>query len=290
MNLSEIAGLSRQSISSRFRWLLCLPPSPELVWELFPPRCTQSNRTWVYGVDGKWIGRSPVLLIHRDVTNRETLWWSVARSESGHAIREGLIELSRGLVGHPPMGAVADGKPGIVRGVGEVFGSIPVQRCRVHVERDLKNYLPTNSPIPATQALRKIALTLSQVNTLADRNLFLFQLLIWESKYGHLLKERSKPHKGSGVKRSWWYTHSNLRRAWRLLTRDIESLFTYLEYPLIPPTNNSLEGINSHLVRRAGLSKGKQLSCMLWRLAFSRTKTRRQQLILWDSWKRLLKP
>ena len=128
------------------------------------------------------------------------------------------------------------------------------------------------------------------MKTQADYNLLYFSLMMWESEYGYLLKERSRPTTGSGAKRSWWYTHGNLRRAWRLLNRDPDSLFHFLDNSIIPSTNNSLEGVNRHLTRRVGMIKGKQLSIMCWKLAFSRLKTPNDRKLLWDRWKRLLNP
>ena len=72
---------SRQTLSARFNLFLLLPPSPALVNTVAPPACC-STTLWVYGYDGKWLGRNPILLIHRDVINGETLWWSVAFSEN----------------------------------------------------------------------------------------------------------------------------------------------------------------------------------------------------------------
>lgn len=262
----------------------------DLVASIAPPNCTQLDKPWVYGYDGKWLSRSPILLIHRDVTHKENLWWSVAKSENMTAVREDLISLATLIKPTLPSGAVTDGKPGIGEVIKGMFHLQVVQRCVVHVERDLKNYLPLHSPLLATQKLREICVPLTRVKTKADYNQFYFSLMVWESEYGHLLKERSHPNPGSGVKRRWWYTHGNLRRAWRLLNRDPASLFHFLDNPIVPSTNNSLEGVNRHLHRRVGMSKGKQLSIMCWKLAFSRLKTPRHRKLLWDRWKRLLNP
>jgi hypothetical protein len=284
--LSINLKFSRQTLSSRFNLFLLLPPSPELVNKVTPPVCC-STTLWVYGFDGKWLGRSPILLIHRDVINGETLWWSVAFSESMAAVRSDLISLigsCPGLI--PPAGAVTDGKPGIAAVIREIFHLDYCQRCLVHVIRDLKNYLPFHSPLEATQKLRSISLALLEINTWREKENHLVTLTEWHKRYGCLLKQRSYPLLGSGVKRRWWYTHGNLRRAWRLLTKDTGSLFHYLDNFLVPRTNNSLEGINRHLRRRNGMGKSKQLSLMMWRLAFSRIKTEKQMAILWAYWKR----
>ncbi len=277
---------SRQTLSAKFNLFLLLPPSPALVNRINPPHCC-STTLWTYGFDGKWLGRSPVLLVHRDVINHETLWWSVNFSESMAAVREdliGLIAACPGLI--PPTGAVTDGKPGIASVIKEIFHLDHCQRCLVHIARDLKKYLPLRSPLEATQRLRTMSLPINEINSPADKDCYLAMLNHWHKQYDNLLKERSYPEPGSAVKRKWWYTHGNLRRAWRLLTKDQSSLFCFLDNPLVPKTNNSLEGVNRHLYRRVGMGKAKQLSFMLWRLAFSRLKTKRQVLTLWAYWKR----
>lgn len=287
--LCEELGITRQELSSRFRLFLILSPLPELVNELVPPKCAQSPNPWAYGFDGKWVGRSPILGVHRDVTNKETLWWGLGKSESVGMVRGDLIALSPHLDFHPPEAAVTDGKPGISGVIGEIFHLDVVQRCTVHVERVLKALLPLHSPMPATQAMRAICIPLTRIKTEEERDELYTMLKLWETAYGYLLKERTIPKKKT-TKRTWWYTHGNLRRAWRLLHHDPASLFHYLDNPLAPATNNSLEGVNRHLPRRAGMSKTSQISLMFWRLAFSRLKTPRRRKLLWDKWKRLLKP
>lgn len=84
-------------------------------------------------------------------------------------VREGLIGLSHYL-SVPPGASVTDGKPGITGVIKEVFHLKIVQRCLVHVERDLKNYLPLHSPLLATQALRAITIPLTHITTMKERD------------------------------------------------------------------------------------------------------------------------
>lgn len=44
-----------------------------------------------------------------------------------------------------------------------------------------------------------------------------------------------------------------------LLTKNQGSLFVYRHHPLIPKTNNSLEGVNSQLKRKLGDHRGRKL-------------------------------
>jgi len=183
---------------------------------------------------------------------------------------------------------VTDGKPGISTIIKTIFHLATLQRCTVHITRELKALLPQHSPLPATQKLRSITHTLCTIQTEADRTVFFLALVLWEQEYGALRTQRTIPPKDAGVKRTWWYTHGNLRRAWKLLNLPPATLFAFLDNPLIPPTNNSLEGMNRHLHRRAGMGKGRQLAFMLWKLGLSRITTHKQKKQLWDMWKRRL--
>ncbi|MDZ7587168.1 MAG: transposase [Patescibacteria group bacterium] len=173
--LTKKLKLSRQELSARFNWLLTLPPAPELINRIVLPQAVGLANPWVYGYDGKWLGRNLVLLVHRDVTHKETLYWSVANSENIASVFSDLIALA-GLGITRPKGAVTDGKPGIASVIKSIFHLDFCQRCLVHVERDLKQYLPQNSPIEATQRLRIACLGMTEIKSLSDRDCYLSML------------------------------------------------------------------------------------------------------------------
>ena len=133
--------------------------------EYSPPHFTTRTAPWVYGCDGKWLGRAGVFFIHRNVTTKENLFWSFMSSESYEAIHRDLAALTTLLGDHLPMGAVSDWKGAIVAGVASHFGNIPHQRCLAHVDRQAKRLLPSNSPFAAAQALRRVASLLALIET-----------------------------------------------------------------------------------------------------------------------------
>ena len=83
--------------------------------------------------------------------------------------------------------------------------------------------------------------------------------------------------------------YKDLRRGWRLLTDNWYPFFVHLDHPLIPNTNNSLEGVNSQAKRFLGNHRGmktlQQVSFLFWYLSFTRTKTKQDLNKLWDYWK-----
>lgn len=209
------------------------------------------------------------------------------KSESYESITRDCAALTERLSGHIPSGAVSDWKGAIVSAVASHFGTIPHQRCLAHVDRQAKRLLPLHSPYEATQALRRVATLLMLVENQTDPHVWQKALMQWEKKHGVMLKEKTIAP--AGISRSWWYTHGNLRRAWRLLTHDQQPLFIFLTNSLIPKTNNALEGVNSNLKQKLwnhrGMSVLRQTAFLSWYMAFTRVKMKNDLKKLWVYWK-----
>ena len=291
-------GLTQKTIWLKFQPLFLHPPGPAMVWEVVPPNFTLSSKPWVYSVDGKWHRRKGVTLIHKDATNHEVIWWSKAKSESYQALFTDLDKLSTQIIevfhSSLPVGAVSDWKGSMVSTIALFFHELPHQRCLFHVKKDIKNLLPKYSPLMATQELRKIGMNITKVNTHLDKEVWITWLHTWEAVYGDLLTEKSyqepdvfNPNK----RRRWWYTHKNLRRAYRILSVDQENLFIHIDYPLVPTTNNAVEGLNADikgkLHEHRGIPYDYQYAFIAWLLTFRRIKTNQQLKQLWVKWKRL---
>lgn len=230
-----------------------------------------------------------MILNHRDITNKENLWWSNHPGESYYAYHEDLVKLSDLLSkNHLPVGTVSDWKGSAVSAIASNFGNVSHQRCLIHVLRSAKKLLPKKSPIIATQKLRQIALEIIYLENEIDVWHWQEKLIDWEIKYGNLLTAKTI---GKNTKKKWWYTHGNLRRAWRLLTKDQNPFFTYLNCELIPKSNNSLEGANSQLKQKLGDHRGmkyqQQIIFIFWYFTFSRVKNISDLKKLWAGWKKL---
>ena len=274
---------SLRTLTNRFTHFLDHPLTAEDAWHVLPPKTNTIDTPWVYGCDGKWLGRVGVFFIHRNVTTKENLWWSFIPSETYEAIHRDLDALAMRLSTHVPVGAVSDWKGSIVTAVASHFGNIPHQRCLAHVDRQAKRLLPLHSPYEATQALRRVASLLMLVEKPTDTKIWITALARWEKQYGDMLKEKTMTP--TGATRHWWYTHGNLRRAWRLLTHDQQPLFVFLTNRLIPKTNNALEGVNSNLKQKLGDHRGmntaRQAAFLSWYLAFTRSKSDKDLKKLW---------
>jgi len=289
-NLWEEKQVSRKTLSVKFKVFFDRFVSPLDVWRVLPPTLTQTNNPWVLGIDGTWLHRNGVVMIYRDVTHHRNIFWSYHSSESYEAVRADLNTLTSLLDTHQPSGVISDWKGSIIGGVANYFDHLPHQRCLIHVLREAKRCLPKRTPFIFTQELRSIALDLTGIKTGKETIKWKANLIKWEMAYGHLLKEITYSQTETtrnGPK--WWYTHKDLRRGWRLLTDNWYPFFVHLGHPLIPSTNNSLEGVNSQAKRLLGNHRGmktpQQVSFLFWYLIFTRTKTKQDLKKLWDYWK-----
>lgn len=277
---------SRKSLSVTFKSFFSRPLSAGEVWEVLSPQLSSS---WVYGVDGKWLKRLGVFILHRNVTTGENLYWSFNPSESYTALitdMAKLLELLSLNGGRRPIATVSDWKGAIVNAVTAGFGEIPHQRCLTHVDRTAKALLPQRSPFEATLGLREIGKQLIKINSWVEVDTWLKQLAGWYGRYGFMLKEKTK---NPETKRGWWYTHGDLRRAWRLLTDYQKPFFEHLDCPILPRSNNSLEGTFSQavnkLINHRGMAINQQVSFLNWYFTFTRVKNKHDLKKLWAYWK-----
>lgn len=257
------------------------------MWSILPPKSPQ--KPWAMGLDGKWLKREVIVFVARNSTMKETLWWHTVIHESNKELVPALNDLYRTLDKNHyslPMGVVSDWKQGIVSATGQTFGEIPHQRCVAHVDRTLKSLLPARSPFRATRELRRLAIMLEQMTSFFDFVMYQLNLSDWESIYGWMVEVKTK---GVMTKKKWWYTHGDLRRAWRLMTVKSDNQFLFLNNQDLPKTNNSLEGLFSQAKSKLSLHRGWQVSqqeaFLYWYFAFQRIKNQSEMRKLWVSWK-----
>lgn len=240
-------------------------------------------KKWVLGIDGKWLHRFGVIMIYRDITHKVNLFWSFQKSESLENLSGDFYKLSMLVKNNPPVGVVSDWKRGIVSLVSVFFPQAYHQRCLSHVLREARRLLPAKTPFSCTLELREIALGIMDVCDVQDWFLWNQKLLKWQHDWGFILKTKTQ---GINTKKKWWYTHGNLRRAIRLLTKDQNPMFQYLHCPDLPKTNNSLEGVNSQLKSKLashrGMKPDQQVAFAFWHLAFGRIKNQPELRKLWD--------
>jgi|GEM_PF-1121205 len=282
--LQEVVFLSHQSIWRKFKPFFRYSPTPfDSLFLLEEKKLFDKNHVWVLGIDGKWLHRAGVVMIYRNVTDRINLYWSWHVSESYDALTADCKQLLPIVKNNLPSGVISDWKGVIVGSINGFLPPVPHQRCLSHVQRQLLTFLPLHSPLSATQALRRMAKIITQINNDEEKNQWLKSVDDWIVNHQFLLRERTV---GIGTKKKWWYTHGNLRRAVKLLKFDEKHLFTYLDYLYLPRTNNSIEGVNSQiktkLSNHRAMKTPQQVVYIFWLMTFRRVKNRKDPKRLWD--------
>lgn len=288
LQIASDANISRKTLSVAFLTFFTKPLTPVEVMRVFP---LTRKKDWVLALDGTWLRRFGVIMIYWNYTTNEGIWWSWESSESYLAIAMGLSGVVEQMkVDYLPSGVVSDWKGSIVAGVERYIGVIPHQRCLAHVKREIERLLPRHSPYQATLELRRVGLALLQVKTFEQKEAWILFLNSWHTLYSSVLTERSIPELPTKTRHKWWYTHSNVRRAYRTLTKDQEHLFKHLDHPLLPSTNNTPEGINSDIKTKLrnhrGMKADQQYQFVSWYLTFKKIKKPTDLKRLWDMWKR----
>ncbi|QIM16339.1 IS1249 family transposase [Leucobacter insecticola] len=154
----------------------------------------------------------------------------------------------------PPHLVVCDGGPGMHAALREHWPETRVQRCLVHLQRNVRKYVTTRSKTAAGKGLWGLAKKLTSVKTVDTAEAWTRLLLAWESEHLHLTKARTYRKDGIEVPswakpgQQWWYTHQRLRSGHQVLRRVIQKghLFTFLDPDLqhlrAPVTTNEIEG------------------------------------------------
>ena len=234
-SLSEVAydyGVSRRTL---IRWFAPL-------WGRIQPLPTLNLEPCaVYILDGVYLsGREHAALICRTLTAQLT--WMFA-------VRESFASWVAFLQNLPaPDVIVLDGQKGLLAAILCLWPQAQIQRCLVHIERLARIKLTRQPKTRVGKELLTLVRGLFSVRTRRQRRRWLRAYRRWEQQHAVFLKERSYGEPKAGKKRSWWYTHRNIRAARSLLRNALPHLFTFVHYPHVPRTTNHVEGgVNSRL-------------------------------------------
>lgn len=215
--------------------------------EVFVPDAVLAPQPTVVIPDTTFWGREYGVCVFRSPSLKKNLWWNEVGSERVAHYRYGrkILE-SRGWIF---TAAVVDGR----RGLAAVFSDIPVQMCQFHQEQRITKYLSCRPKTEAGRELRTLTLTLAKT----DEATFTAALSAWHVRWKDFIEEKTVSEFTTG-KKKWYYTHKNVRSAYRSLTANLPYLFTYQKYPElnIPNTTNSLDGSFSGLKKKLAVHHG----------------------------------
>jgi hypothetical protein len=260
--------LTDRTWRAKTNWCWSIIPRPEITGEIYP----------VILLDGIGIG-NVVCLIARTPT--VVVSWHWAGWESSNTWDKLLEQIP------PPAVVACYGQKGILLAIARCWPTTRVQRCIFHVWQNIRVKLTLHPQTLAGQELLGLARELLKggIRTVKEAKDWQEQLKAWSAAHDGLIEERTYHSEIITGRRNWWYTHRNLRSAYRQLIKLLKDnqLFTYLDVSLtdpsmptsIPRTTNFVEGgINSQLRTKLklhrGMSQQHQIRLVDWYL-YSRT-------------------
>lgn len=198
----------------------------------------------VFITDTTFFGRTWGVCVFRAPQLKRNIWWQDVKSEvmANYYYGRRILE-ERGWIFEA---VVVDGRRGMIK----VFNDIPLQICQFHQMKNVTKYITRKPKTQAGKELRTIMLTLAKGTEVEFTKL----LAAWYQVWGGYINEKTYV---TGTKH-WYYTHKNVRSAYRSLERNLPYLFTYLKYPElnIPNTTNSLDGSFVHLKDKVKIHHG----------------------------------
>ena len=223
-------AVSRWTITTWFRPFWSIVPHP-----LPPP-----NTIDVLIIDGLYLeSRDHCVLIGKTPTT--VIRWLFAQRES-----YGSWVLFFSQIPAPRI-VVCDGQKGMRSALKTICPQTRVQRCVFHVHVLAMARITKHPRTIVGQQLRHIVGRLFAVHTRRQKRRWIRTYRQWRRTSNQFLKERTQIQM-PGRKRSWWYTHRNLRSVRSLIDNALPELFVYIGHAEIPRTTNHVEGgINSHL-------------------------------------------
>ena len=211
-------------------------------WDISPKPPRTSEIRPVIIVDGTRVG-GMVCLVGR--TPAYVIDWKWAAYETS-AVWDTLLATIP-----PPAVVVCDGQKGMLLSIARYWPETCIQRCLFHVWLNMKDKLTLHPQTEAGKQLLKHYRTIWRVKTASQAKEWAAVFTALYEMYDAFLKQRTHNKNPQPGQRKWWYTHRNVRSAYRQIATLLsdEQLFAYTERALqqqtnqlIPRTTNYVEG------------------------------------------------
>lgn len=201
-------------------------------------------------IDGTYFKRWGCALVYK--ADSEIIFNDFAVRENYFVYTLNLTQIKN--LGYEIKGVTSDGCGSLDSALRNLFPGILHQRCLVHLQRFCQSFLTKK---PETQAGRELLEIVKQINNIKnhyEKNIWLKWFERFEKRNKETLNQKTYQNKEG--KTTWWYTHKNLRRAYRTIKSSLPNLFLYLDCSNLSKDTNGLESEFSHLKRKLSLHRG----------------------------------
>lgn len=233
-------------------------------WFVQVPRNTDHQRIYdQLFIDGTYFNKKCLLVA---CTTDHVVAWHWCTQEDSYNYTKLFDQIQ------PPLIVTTDGQQGALKAIKDTWPTTKVQRCIVHVKRNIQRYVTNKPQLPAGKALKQLSLALLKVSTAQQAAEWTALLQQFYSVYDTWINDKTykkdvpadKIPRFARNNKTWWYTHYRSRSAYKLLEKLIRQghLFTFIDPPagvegVVKATTNCLEGgINAQIKALARNHRG----------------------------------
>jgi transposase-like protein len=241
--IEQLAARSGESVRTLKRYFYdLLPRCP--VWHI------QRRERVNLLIDGTYFPNKVCLVLYRDANIKMTVFYRLSDGEHFRDLQEDLRNIQQ--TGIEIESVTCDGAANILRAVREVCPDAILQRCTVHIAREIRTWL-TRRPksLPARELLDLVGL-LGRVETPDQANLWIRAFVDWHSTHEKFINEKSFDEESG----RWWYTHKMLHRSDTHIRRALPEMFAYTRHVRVPKSSNSIESFFGHLKDNMRIHRG----------------------------------
>lgn len=201
-------------------------------------------------IDGSYFPNGLCLILYYDHNLRYVQLYRETNQEKYTEIKEDLQNLKK--LGVDVYSVTCDGHKAILKSIKKVFPNAIIQRCLVHIKRQVRNYLSSKPKLEQSASLLKLSNQITSIKSIEDSNIWLGAFFNWY-KINHEFINQKTQSQNTG---RFWYTHKNLHDAFSLLENAIPNMFNYLDDEQIPNTTNRIENYFTHLKDKLRIHRG----------------------------------
>ena len=201
-------------------------------------------------IDGTYFNNGLCLILYYDYDIQYVQLYRETNKEKYKEIKEDLENLRK--LGVEVYSVTCDGHLAILKAVMKVYPQAVIQRCVVHVKRQIRNYLSTNPRLEQSKQLLSISNKVTRIETMEASAYWLVEFYRWYEENKAFINEKVL---NPDTEMSW-YKHKKLHLATSHIINAIPHLFCYLNDPAIPKTSNKVEGYFSHLKEKLTIHRG----------------------------------
>lgn len=201
-------------------------------------------------IDATYFSNGLCLILYYDHDIRYVQLYRETDKEKLREIKEDLENLKN--LGVEIESITCDGHKSILKAIQKVFPEVTVQRCLVHIKRQVKNYLSSKPKHLISKELLQLSKEITFIKTIEQSNDWLLRFKEWYDRNFDYINQKTI---NEDTQREW-FTHKNLHLATSLIINAIPNMFSFLDNPEIPYTTNRLESYFAHLKEKLTLHRG----------------------------------